>query len=133
MRKIEAFAAQDGKRLALATVRLVGLRTMMDYKGELLAHAFISNLAKLVRSFLPPGACAGMFSKEILVLAAGSGDESTLSLFLDQLSRYFQNLAIETYCQKQRLQVEIGGAMIAKGSSAYSAIQEALATSKKYV
>lgn len=133
MRKIEAFAAQDGKRLALATVRLVGLRTMMDYKGELLAHAFISKLAKFVRSFLPPGACAGMFSKEILVLAAGSGDESTLSLFLDQLSRYFQNLAIETYCQKQRLQVEIGGAMIAKGSSAYSAIQEALATSKKYV
>jgi len=133
MRKIEAFGAQTGNQLVLATVRLVGMRTVMDYKGELLAHAFISKLAKFVRSFLPQGACAGMFSKEILVLAAGSGGESTLNMFLDQLTGYFQNLAIETYCQKQRLQVEIGGALIAKGSSAYSAVQEALATSKKYV
>ena len=133
MRKIEAFGAQTGNQFVLATVRLVGMRTVMDYKGELLAHAFISKLAKFVRSFLPQGACAGMFSKEILVLAAGSGGESTLNMFLDQLTGYFQNLAIETYCQKQRLQVEIGGALIAKGSSAYSAVQEALATSKKYV
>ncbi|MBU4524724.1 MAG: ATP-binding cassette domain-containing protein [Desulfomicrobium sp.] len=133
MRKIEAFGAQDSDQLVLATVRLVGMRTIMDYKGELLAHAFISKLAKFVRSFLPQGACAGMFSKEILVLAAGSGDDSTLEMFLRQLAGYFQNLAIETYCHKQRLQVEIGGALITKGASAYSAIQEALATSKKYV
>jgi phospholipid/cholesterol/gamma-HCH transport system ATP-binding protein len=133
MRKIETFGAQDSDQLVLATVRLVGMRTVMDYKGELLAHAFISKLAKFVRSFLPQGACAGMFSKEILVLAAGSGDESTLEMFLRQLAGYFQNLAIETYCHKQRLQVEIGGALITKGASAYSAIQEALATSKKYV
>jgi phospholipid/cholesterol/gamma-HCH transport system ATP-binding protein len=133
MRKIEAFGAQDSDQLVLATVRLVGMRTVMDYKGELLAHAFISKLAKFVRSFLPQGACAGMFSKEILVLAAGSGDDSTLEMFLRQLAGYFQNLAIETYCHKQRLQVEIGGALTTKGASAYSAIQEALATSKKYV
>ncbi|MDO9583846.1 MAG: ATP-binding cassette domain-containing protein [Desulfomicrobium sp.] len=133
MRKIEAFGAQEGEQFVLAAVRLVGMRTVMDYKGELLAHAFISKLAKFVRSFLPQGACAGMFSKEILVLAAGSGDESTLEMFLAQLSGFFQNLAIETYCHKQRLQVEIGGALITKGASAYSAIQEALATSKKYV
>lgn len=133
MRKIEAFGAQDSDQLVLATVRLVGMRTIMDYKGELLAHAFISKLAKFVRSFLPQGACTGMFSKEILVLAAGSGDDSTLEMFLRQLAEYFQNLAIETYCHKQRLQVEIGGALITKGASAYSAIQEALATSKKYV
>lgn len=133
MRKIEAFGAQSDDRTVLATVRLVGMRTVMDYKGELLAHAFISKLAKFVRSFLPKGACAGMFSKEILVLAAGGGGESTLELFLNQLVGYFQNLAIETYCHKQRLQVEIGGALIAKNSGAYSAIQEALATSKKYV
>ncbi len=133
MRKIEAFGTQSDDRIVLATVRLVGMRTVMDYKGELLAHAFISKLAKFVRSFLPQGACAGMFSKEILVLAAESGGESTLELFLNQLIGYFQNLAIETYCHKQRLQVEIGGALIAKNSGAYSAIQEALATSKKYV
>jgi phospholipid/cholesterol/gamma-HCH transport system ATP-binding protein len=133
LRKIEAFGTQNGERLVLATVRLVGMRTVMDYKGELLAHAFISKLAKFVRSFLPQDACAGMFSKEILVLAAGSGDETTLQMFLNQLTGYFQNLAIETYCQKHRLQVEIGGTLITKGSSAYSAIQEALATSKKYV
>jgi phospholipid/cholesterol/gamma-HCH transport system ATP-binding protein len=133
LRKIEAFGTQNGERLVLATVRLVGMRTVMDYKGELLAHAFISKLAKFVRSFLPQDACAGMFSKEILVLAAGSGNETTLQMFLNQLTGYFQNLAIETYCQKHRLQVEIGGTLITKGSSAYSAIQEALATSKKYV
>jgi phospholipid/cholesterol/gamma-HCH transport system ATP-binding protein len=133
LRKIEAFGTQNGDRLVLATVRLVGMRTVMDYKGELLAHAFISKLAKFVRSFLPQEACAGMFSKEILVLAAGSADEKTLQMFLNQLTGYFQNLAIETYCHKHRLQVEIGGTLITKGSSAYSAIQEALATSKKYV
>jgi phospholipid/cholesterol/gamma-HCH transport system ATP-binding protein len=133
LRKIEAFGAQNDNRLLLATVRLVGMRTVMDYKGELLAHAFISKLAKFVRSFLPQGACAGMFSKEILVLAAGSGDEPTLEMFLNQLTGYFQNLAIETYCHKHRLQVEIGGTLIDKNLSAYSAIQEALATSKKYV
>lgn len=133
LRKIDSFGAQGAENLALVTVRLVGMRTVMDYKGELLAHAFISNLAKFVRSFLPPGACAGMFSKEILVLAAGSGDESTLELFVNRLTAYFHDLAIETYCHKHRLQIEIGGKLVAKGSSAYSAIQEALATSKKYV
>lgn len=133
VRKIDALRARDGEDLVLATVRLVGMRTVIDYKGELLAHAFISKLAGFVRSFLPPGASAGMFSKEILVLAAGSGGQATLQSFLDRLAGYFQDLAMETYCHRQRLQVEIGGALIDKGTSAYSAIQEALATSKKYV
>jgi phospholipid/cholesterol/gamma-HCH transport system ATP-binding protein len=133
IRKIEA-SGPDGKSgLVLATVRLVGMRTVMDYKGELLAHAFIRNLAKFVHSFLPPDACAGMFSKEILVLAARTADESTLQMFLNQLTGYFANLAVESYCHKHRLQVEIGGAIVTNESSAYSAIQEALATSKKYV
>ena len=74
-----------------------------------------------------------MFSKEILVIAAKTKDESTLELFLSQLEAFFTNLTIETYCHKHRLQVEIGGALVTKGLSAYSAIQEALATSKKYV
>jgi phospholipid/cholesterol/gamma-HCH transport system ATP-binding protein len=135
MRKIEAFGAEakDGEKLTLATVRLLGMRTMIDYKGDLLAHAFIKNLAKFVRSFLPGGACAGMFSKEILVLAYKTEDESTLEMFLNQLEGYFTNLTIETYCHKHRLQVEIGGALTDKELTAYSAIQEALATSKKYV
>ena len=133
VRKIEASGSHREGRLVLATVRLVGMRTVMDYKGELLAHAFIRNLAKFVHSFLPPQACAGMFSKEILVLAARTGEESTLELFLERLANYFTNLAIETYCHKHRLQVEIGGALTDKELTAYSAIQEALATSKKYV
>ena len=133
MRKIEASGPGRKSGLVLATVRLVGMRTVMDYKGELLAHAFIRNLAKFVHSFLPPDACAGMFSKEILVLAARTTDESTLQMFLSQLTGYFTNLAIETYCHKHRLQVEIGGTLVSDESSAYSAIQEALATSKKYV
>jgi len=133
VRKIEASGSHREGRLVLATVRLVGMRTVMDYKGELLAHAFIRNLAKFVHSFLPPQACAGMFSKEILVLAARTGEESTLELFLERLANYFTNLAIETYCHKHRLQVEIGGAVVSDESNAYTAIQEALATSKKYV
>jgi phospholipid/cholesterol/gamma-HCH transport system ATP-binding protein len=135
MRKIEAFGAEakDGEKLVLATVRLLGMRTMIDYKGDLLAHAFIKNLAKFVQSFLPGGACAGMFSKEILVLAYKTKDESTLEMFLNQLEGYFTNLTIETYCHKHRLQVEIGGALTDQELTAYSAIQEALATSKKYV
>jgi len=135
MRKIEASGLdrKSGAQLVLVTVRLVGMRTVMDYKGELLAHAFIRNLAKFVHSFLPPDACAGMFSKEILVLAARTTDESTLQMFLNQLTRYFANLAVESYCHKHRLQVEIGGTVVSDESSAYSAIQEALATSKKYV
>ncbi len=133
VRKIEASGSHREGRLVLATVRLVGMRTVMDYKGELLAHAFIRNLAKFVHSFLPPQACAGMFSKEILVLAARTGEESTLELFLERLANYFTNLAIESYCHKHRLQVEIGGAVVSDESNAYTAIQEALATSKKYV
>jgi len=135
MRKIEAFGAEakNDEKLVLATVRLLGMRTMIDYKGDLLAHAFIKNLAKFVQSFLPDGAYAGMFSKEILVLAYKTKDESTLEMFLNQLEGYFTNLTIETYCHKHRLQVEIGGARTDKELTAYSAIQEALATSKKYV
>ncbi len=135
MRKIEAFGAdaKDSEKLVLATVRLLGMRTMIDYKGDLLAHAFIRNLARFVQSFLPDGAFAGMFSKEILVLACITADDSTLEMFLDQLEGYFTNLTIETYCHKHRLQVEIGGALTDKELTAYSAIQEALATSKKYV
>jgi phospholipid/cholesterol/gamma-HCH transport system ATP-binding protein len=74
-----------------------------------------------------------MFSKEILVLAARSDDESTLDLFLDRLKAFFTNPTIETYCNKHRIQVEIGGTVVSDESSAYSVIQEALATSKKYV
>ena len=133
VRKIEASWSEPGNGLTLATVRLVGMRTVMDYKGELLAHAFIRNLARFVHSFLPPQACAGMFSKEILVLAARSADESTLDVFLGRLKAFFTNPTVETYCNKHRIQVEIGGTVVSDESSAYSAIQEALATSKKYV
>ena len=133
VRKIEASWSEPGSGLTLATVRLVGMRTVMDYKGELLAHAFIRNLARFVHSFLPPQACAGMFSKEILVLAARSDDESTLDVFLGRLKAFFTNPTVETYCNKHRIQVEIGGTVVSDESSAYSAIQQALATSKKYV
>ena len=53
--------------------------------------------------------------------------------FLDRLGGYFENLAIETFCHKNRLQVEIGAAFPTRGCNACTAIQEALETSKKYV
>jgi len=135
MQRIEAFGAEAGhsEHLVLATVRLVGMRTIMDYKGNLMAHAFIKKLAKFVRGFLPSGACAGMFSKEILVLAAKTSDASVVKTFLEQLTGYFKTPAIEAFCQKNRIHVEIGGTLATKGGNACSVIQEALATSKKYV
>ena len=135
MQRIEAFGTEAGhsEHLVLAAVRLVGMRTIMDYKGNLMAHAFIKKLAKFVRGFLPPGACAGMFSKEILVLAAKTSEASVLTTFLEQLAGYFKTPAIEAFCQKNRIHVEIGGTLATKGGNACSVIQEALATSKKYV
>jgi len=135
VRRIESFWTEAGKseRLAVATVRLVGMRTLMDYKGNLLAHAFIKKLSTFMNTFLPAGGFAGMFSQEILVLAARTSDETLPQTFLDRLGNYFANLGIETFCHKNRLQVEIGAAFPTKGCNACTAIQEALETSKKYV
>jgi phospholipid/cholesterol/gamma-HCH transport system ATP-binding protein len=135
MRKIEAFATEAGTsgHLALVTIRLVGMRTLMDYKGNLLAHAFIKKLSKFVLGILPAGACAGMFSKEILVLAAKTPDDSLLESLVEQVAGFFNGLGIESFCQKNRLHVEIGAVLASKEGNACSTIQEALATSKKYV
>ncbi len=134
-RKIDDFSAESGRdeHLVVATIRLVGMRTIMDYKGNLLAHAIIKQLAKYVQGFLPAGACAGMFSKEILVLAAKTRDTSVLETFLKRLADYFGALSVETFCHRHRLQVEIGGTLATRGVNACTAVQEALATSKKYV
>jgi len=134
-RKIDDFSAASGRdeHLAVATIRLVGMRTIMDYKGNLLAHAIIKQLAKYVQGILPAGACAGMFSKEILVLAAKTRDTSVLETFLKRLGDYFGALSVETFCHRHRLQVEIGGTLATRGVNACTAVQEALATSKKYV
>ena len=105
----------------------------MDFKGNLLAHAFIKKLSKFVCGILPPGACAGMFSKEILVLAAKIPDESLLESLVEQLAGFFNGLGVESFCQKNRLHVEIGAVLASKEGNACSTIQEALATSKKYV
>ena len=134
-RRIEEFSAEAGRdeHLVVATIRLVGMRTIMDYKGNLLGHAIIKQLAKYILGFLPEGACAGMFSKEILVLAAKTKDASVLQTFMDRLAAYFGALSVETFCHKHRLQVELGGTLATKGVNACTAVQEALATSKKYV
>ena len=134
-RRIEEFSADAARdeHLAVATIRLVGMRTIMDYKGSLLGHAIIKQLAKYILGFLPEGACAGMFSKEILVLAAKTKDASVLETFMDRLAAYFGALSVETFCHKHRLQVELGGTLATKGVNACTAVQEALATSKKYV
>ena len=134
-RRIDEFSAGAGRdeEVAVATIRLVGMRTIMDYKGNLLAHAIIKQLAKFVQGFLPEGGCAGMFSKEILVLAAKTRDASLLGMFMKRLSEYFGTLSVETFCHKHRLQVELGGTLATKGVNACTAVQEALATSKKYV
>jgi len=134
-RKIDAYSTEAGKaeHLVVATVRLVGMRTIMDYKGNLLAHAFIKQLSNLVHGFLPQDACAGMFSKEILVLAAKTQDATVLDMFLKRLGDYFSALGVETFCHKHRLQVEIGGTLATKGANACTVVQEALATAKKYV
>jgi phospholipid/cholesterol/gamma-HCH transport system ATP-binding protein len=135
MRKIETFKAesQTSGHLALVTIRLVGMRALMDFKGNLLAHAFIKKLSKFVCGILPPGACAGMFSKEILVLTAKTPDESLLESLVEQLAGFFNGLGVESFCQKNRLHVEIGAVLASKEGNACSTIQEALATSKKYV
>jgi phospholipid/cholesterol/gamma-HCH transport system ATP-binding protein len=134
-RVMDAFGAEakGSERVAVATVRLVGLRTVMDYKGSLLAHALIRKIAKYVHEFLPQGACAGMFSQELLVLAGRTRDGALLEQFQERLSAYFSSLGVETFCRKYRIQVEIGGALATEGANACSAIQEALATSKKHI
>ena len=86
-----------------------------------------------MQGILPAGACAGMFSKEILVLAAKTRDTSVLETFQKRLADYFGALSVETFCHRHRLQVEIGGTLATRGVNACTAVQEALATSKKYV
>lgn len=133
-RTVDAMSAETrgSERLAVATVRLVGLRAVMDYKGSLLVHAFIRRIARHLRDLLPPGACAGFFSQEILVLAARTRDEALLEKFRTGLTGFFGGLGIETFCQKHRIQVEIGAVLASMGANACTAVQEALATSKKY-
>lgn len=134
-RRLEEFSAEAGRdeHLAVATIRLVGMRTITDYKGNLLGHAIIKQLARYILGFLPENACAGMFSKEILVLASRTKDPSVLKTFMDRLAAYFGALSVETFCHRHRLQIELGGTLATKGANACTIVQEALATSKKYV
>ena len=134
-RRLEEMSSEAGRdeHLVVATIRLVGMRTVTDYKGNLLGHAIINQLAKYVLGFLPEGACAGMFSKEILVLTAKTRDAGLLDTFMNRLATYFSALSVETFCQKHRLQIELGGTLATRGANACTAVQEALATSKKYV
>lgn len=123
----------ENTQLAVATVRLAGLRAIMDYKGNLLVHAFMKKFSQFVHGFMPTKACAGTFSQEILVLAAATNNSATVDAFKTQLIDFFKKEEIATFCKKNRLQIEIGGILTAKGDSSCSVIQEALATSKKYV
>ena len=66
-----------------------------------------------------------------IVMHYGGNDWSTAQV--DGMQAEFANLGIETFCHKNRLQVEIGAAFPTRGCNACTAIQEALETSKKYV
>lgn len=127
---LAAKATQD-EPLMLATIRLGGLRTVMDFKGNLLVHAFIKKLAGFIRQFWPQNGCAGMFSKEIMVLAAAQGEALRRADVLTQLRGFFTDPAIVSFCQKNRLQVEIGSVLAIKDDTTCTLIQEALATAKK--
>lgn len=127
-----ASAATPDAPLMLATIRLGGLRTILDFKGHLLVHAFIKKLAGFVRQFWPQNGYAGMFSKEIMVLAASHAETSLAENIHDQMQGFFADPAIASFCQKNRLHVEIGSILTANGGSPCTLIQEALATAKQY-
>jgi len=126
-------ALDNGEHLAVSTVRIAGLRMVMDFRGNLLAHALIKNIAKCVRGLVAKSGCAGTFSHEVLVAAARTTDPSVLATHATALSRFFNSEAIQEFCAENRLHVEIGGILATTGDTASSAIQNALAMSKKCI
>lgn len=134
-RSVNSLAASttETETLILGAVHIRGLRTVMDYNGQLVGHTIIKAFAKFVHEILPPKACAGSYSMEVLVVAIKTTDVTMLQTIHNELARFFNTPNIRTFCQQYKLQIEIGGSQIAKDQKFCNAIHNALETAKKYL
>lgn len=121
----------NSDRMVLATVRLQGLRLIVDYKGHLLAHTLISKFAQFVKSILPENGCAGSFSQEILVAAVDTDTPQTLEALLEQLHSFFHDPEIESFCNTHKLQIDITGTVAEKTCNICDLVHQALIPPKK--
>lgn len=118
--------------LHVATIRVDGLRGLMDFKGNLLAHVLIKNIANFLRGQIDPDVCAGLFSQEVVVIAAKNKDSRWLTTFQEHLERFFATPVLRQFCQKNHLRIELGG-IAATDMAPGAAIQEALTTPRNCV
>lgn len=130
--KITTWSTEKSTPMHMVSVEMKGLRKLVDFKGHLLGHVFIKNLAKFLQDKLSADVCAGLFSQEVLVLVARNQDKEWITTTQEQLTDFFTTPGIQQFCQANHLCVQIRGLVGSANTDPLLALKQRL-TSRQCV
>ena len=124
---------EQGRPYQIFLLRIKGLQDVIDFRGNLFAHARIQEAARFLRRLDASSIFTGAFSRGVFLIFARTEDKAAVITMLYELRTYFTHDEAQAMLRANNLSLEVGCVAMTTDDDIHTLVQKTLNTAKHLV